>query len=63
VLNNTPPGYSMMDVQHAIWILIDSNPPASPTANGVALAAAAVANGEGFVPGCGQYYLVMVAPT
>ena len=62
LLNNIPAGYSMMDVQQAILLLVDDNPP-TPSANATALANAAIVNGEGFVPGCGQYYLVVVAPT
>lgn len=62
LLNNIPGGYGWWDVQLAIWLLIDNNP-TPPSTEATALAEAAIANGEGFVPGCGQYYLVVVAPT
>ncbi len=58
VLNNRA-GYSPTDVQNAIWILTDGITNATP--GGRALAADAQAR-DGFIPGCGEYYLTLLTP-
>lgn len=68
ILNQSyPPEVTFGDIQRAIWILVEDNP---STGNlGVwsperveAILADAVANGEGFVPACGQTTFVLLNP-
>jgi hypothetical protein len=58
--------FSFWHVQHAIWELIDDNPPpiSSPgfEADVFKIVNAALAQGEGFVPQCGEKLAVILAP-
>jgi hypothetical protein len=61
--------YTFGDVQWAIWQLIEDNPPADHVSLGdwsecraQEILAAAYANGEGFVPGCGDVMGIILAP-
>jgi hypothetical protein len=55
-------GATAMDVQTALWLLIDNTIPVMITANARAIEADARANGEGFVAGCGGVVGVIVEP-
>lgn len=50
------------DVQVAIWLLIDDQLPNGITDAALAIVDDALANGEGFVPGCGQILGVILEP-
>jgi hypothetical protein len=56
--------YTYGDVQQAIWQLLD--PPSSQQIGDpcrtAEIVAAAFANGEGYVPGCGEYLAVILVP-
>jgi hypothetical protein len=60
--------YTYSDVQRAIWELIDDNPDAGTglgdwsQARVDEIVAAAIANGEGFVPGCGDVMAIILLP-
>ena len=61
--------YTYGDVQWAIWQLLEDNPPADHSSLGdwslcraQEILAAAVANGEGFVPGCGDVMGIILDP-
>ena len=59
-------GMSYGDIQLAIWTLIDDTttyPGAYTQANVDAIVADALANGEGFVPSCGDVVAIIVEPT
>jgi hypothetical protein len=59
-------GMSADDIQMAIWTLIDDrapNPGTANTANVAAIVADALANGEGFVPTCGDVVAIIIEPT
>jgi hypothetical protein len=75
-VGQTSPGgfgeYTSDDVQCAIWRLLDDPPLLAPDGSLRCesqsdrvdeILAAAYANGEGFVPGCNEYLLVLLAPT
>jgi hypothetical protein len=55
-------GATMMDIQTAIWLLIDDTIPVMISSNARAIEADARANGEGFVAGCGGVIGVIVEP-
>lgn len=57
----TGQGYTSIEVQNAIWILIDDNPPTG-NSNSLAIVAQAYENGEGFVPGFGDELAVILQP-
>lgn len=61
--------YTYGDVQWAIWQLVEDNPPADHVSLGdwslcraQEILAAAFANGEGFVPGCGDVMGIILDP-
>jgi hypothetical protein len=59
-------GMSYGDIQLAIWLLVDDTttyPGPYTKANVDAIVADALANGEGFVPSCGDVVAIIVEPT
>jgi len=61
--------YTYGDVQWAIWQLLEDDPPANHSSLGdwspcraQEILAAAIANGEGFVPGCGEVIGIILDP-
>jgi hypothetical protein len=59
-------GMSADDIQMAIWTLIDDrapNPGTANTANVATIVADALANGEDFVPTCGDVVAIIIEPT
>ena len=54
--------FIVMDVQEAIWYLVDDEWEANPTCRTLEIIAEAEANGEGYVPGCGDEIAVIFDP-
>lgn len=54
--------YTVMDVQEAIWYLVDDVFETDPTCKTLEIIAMAQANGEDYVPDCGDYTIVVFDP-